>query len=365
MKILAASDFHLGMKFRHYPEVSDRLIAARFTALEKLVEAGNREGCDLFILAGDLFDTTSVPKATVLKARAILDRFAGKLVAVLPGNHDFYVPQGKDLWETFIGEGRGNVLVLTEGAPVPLAADWQLDACLYPAPCFAKHSQANGLAWMAAAPRPACAIHIGVAHGSVEGISPDMDGRYYPMTRGEIDRLGMDAMFIGHTHAQRVEGTLFIPGTPEPDGFDCAHDGAGLLVELQRGKAPRATPVPSGTYTWRHETHLLSEASAVDRLQEKLSQPAYHTRLLKLRLEGRLAADAFQKTREWGAVLREKCFHLASFENQIGLLIGKADIDARYAPGSFAHELLTELARAPEDVPALQKAWDHLGGGRP
>jgi DNA repair exonuclease SbcCD nuclease subunit len=364
MKILTSSDFHLGMKFKNYPEVSEKLIAARFTALSTLVAAANSNHCDLFLLAGDLFDTTSVSKATILQARKILDEFTGKLVAVLPGNHDFYVQGEKDLWDTFIGEGRGNVLVLKERVPVPLS-EWGIDACLYPAPCFAKHSDENGIGWIAGATRPSCSFHIGVAHGSVEGISPDMDGRYYPMGRDEIDRLGLDTMFIGHTHVQRALGKLFIPGTPEPDGFDCEHDGAGLLVELEAGKAPKATPVPSGTYTWRHETRTLSVEADVEQLLTDLSQPVYQKRLLKLRLEGRLPAAAFKRVREIEAELRGKCFHLAAFENQVGQIIGTPEIDAVYPGGSFAHDLLTELSRAPEDVGALQTAWDLLHEVRP
>ena len=45
MKILAAADLHLGMKFSGYPEVQAQLSGARFTALKRLIETANREDC--------------------------------------------------------------------------------------------------------------------------------------------------------------------------------------------------------------------------------------------------------------------------------------------------------------------------------
>jgi len=60
LKILATSDFHIGLKFTGYPDVQDKLIEARFKVLEKLVGIANDKNVDLFIIAGDLFDRISV-----------------------------------------------------------------------------------------------------------------------------------------------------------------------------------------------------------------------------------------------------------------------------------------------------------------
>ena len=60
LKIFLTADIHLGMKFASYPEVQSVLSEARFTTLAHCVSIANKEECDLFIVAGDLFDRVSV-----------------------------------------------------------------------------------------------------------------------------------------------------------------------------------------------------------------------------------------------------------------------------------------------------------------
>ena len=67
-------------------------------------------------------------------------------------------------------------------------------------------------------------IHIGIAHGSIEGVSPDFDQQYFPMTKRELNISGVDIWLMGHTHITwpkkpGKKDIVFNPGTPEPDGF--------------------------------------------------------------------------------------------------------------------------------------------------
>jgi len=62
LKIFHTADIHLGMKFAGYPEVQSELTEARFVTLENLAKKANEESCDLFVVAGDLFDRTGVAK---------------------------------------------------------------------------------------------------------------------------------------------------------------------------------------------------------------------------------------------------------------------------------------------------------------
>ena len=90
IKIFHTADLHLGMKFARYPSIQNELINARYETLEKMVEIANRERCELFVITGDLFDRVTVKSVEIKKAVDILNEFAGDLVLVLPGNHDFY-----------------------------------------------------------------------------------------------------------------------------------------------------------------------------------------------------------------------------------------------------------------------------------
>ena len=96
-------------------------------------EAGEQRA-ELLVVAGDLFDrVSSVARRDVERAARILAGFTGRLVAVLPGNHDFLSPDG-ELWRTFRDASGGSVLILEEPRPYPLS-QYDLEACLYPGPC--------------------------------------------------------------------------------------------------------------------------------------------------------------------------------------------------------------------------------------
>ena len=97
LRIFHCADLHLGLRFSRYPE---GLGEARFTSLEKMVERANAEACDLFIVAGDLFDTLQVPKRDLLRAAKIISRF-DRVACVLPGNHDFHSGESDDFWKHF------------------------------------------------------------------------------------------------------------------------------------------------------------------------------------------------------------------------------------------------------------------------
>ena len=68
---------------------------ARFDVLKRCADIANEETCDLFVVGGDLFDRVSVAKRDIQRAASILAEFQGRLVTVLPGNHD-YITQRPD-----------------------------------------------------------------------------------------------------------------------------------------------------------------------------------------------------------------------------------------------------------------------------
>jgi DNA repair exonuclease SbcCD nuclease subunit len=82
IKIFCTSDLHLGMKFANYPDnIRQSLVEACFKTLEGLVEKANSEKCDLFVVAGDLFDRISVAKGDIARASQTLGEFQGQLAS--------------------------------------------------------------------------------------------------------------------------------------------------------------------------------------------------------------------------------------------------------------------------------------------
>ena len=80
LKILHTADLHLGLKFAGYPDVQNKLTEARFEVLKGLVDRANSELCDLFVLAGDIFDRVTVVKRDIRRCIDILNECDGLVV---------------------------------------------------------------------------------------------------------------------------------------------------------------------------------------------------------------------------------------------------------------------------------------------
>ena len=70
VKIFVTGDNHLGKKYDRYPEVKDRLIQSRFEVLKDMVRKAEDEGCEIFVVTGDLFDSINTVKVSDVKQAA-------------------------------------------------------------------------------------------------------------------------------------------------------------------------------------------------------------------------------------------------------------------------------------------------------
>ena len=363
MKLLHTADLHLGMKFAGYPTVREELTEARFRCLERLVETANRENCDLFALAGDLFDRITVAHRDIIRTAGILDRFEGKLVLVLPGNHDYRAPGQEEPWGAFVREGGDRLLLLDEKKKYDLK-HFDLDMVVYPAPCHAKHSRENALGWIEDAAADSASLRLGLAHGSLEGLSPDFDGRFYPMTVKELEETGLDCWLLGHTHIPYPakpgpRDRIFYSSTPEPDGFDCRHPGHAWLIEIGEDKTIRPTLLTTGQYRFLHDRRVLGKEQDLARLLEDYAGPGAEKKLVKLKLEGRLPSALFSRIGEVREKLAENLFYLSWDTGELSEEITREMIEKQFTEGSFPFRLLSRLAEDGTDPEALQIAY-HL-----
>ena len=202
LKIFLTGDNHFGKKYNRYPDVRERLIRSRYDSLERMVRKAESEGCELFAVTGDLFDSNvSVDKKTVQKAVEILAQFSGT-VLVLPGNHDYYTGEEK-VWRYFesaLNAVDNNIVLLNEFRPYPFSWGGE-QVMVYPAFCQSKHSRENNLDWIKEAEiSRQGVINIGIAHGAIQGVTPDLKQEYFLMTEKELESIPMDVWLIGHTH---------------------------------------------------------------------------------------------------------------------------------------------------------------------
>jgi exonuclease SbcD len=366
LKIFLTADIHLGMKFASYPAVRSELIEARFNTLKNCVTIANREECDLFVVAGDLFDRVSVSDRDIIRAAQTVSEFQGRLGCTLPGNHDYCPSGSRDIWQLFVQHAGDNHIILKEEKSYSLRA-FDLDVNLYPAPCDAKHSQQNKLSWIKESEKNSeVKYHVGVAHGSLEGFSPDFDKKYYPMRAEELLECGLDLWLLGHTHAQypdpdkpTVDEKIFYPGTPEPDGFDCHHEGKALLLTADDGKSVHYRSLSTGTYRFMHDEVQLNSISDLEDLKTRYSPEAAERTLLKLILKGSLQKDSYSELLTVIDSIEKTLFYLYKPVDMSGLTerITSKDIDTEFTEGSFPYRLLTELSHETDPL-ALQIAYN-------
>ena len=372
LKIFHTADVHIGLKFgsRGYePDVRQRLVAARQEVVERMVSLANDRGCDLLVVAGDLFDNPRVAKRDLKEAAAALSRFEG-VVALLPGNHD-YLQRGEDpIWDSFRDVAGDRVLVLTAPEPLDLRP-FDLDAAIYPGPCSAKHLVTNAIGWIGPGTKlEGVRFHLGLAHGSLEALSPDFNQEYYPMSRRELDDKAMDAWLLGHTHVRHPdtdggsEERVFFPSTPEPDGFDCRHPGHAWIIELEESGAIRYKSVTTGTFRFHEIEREISAEMDVEQLRELFVAMDPRRDLVKLALRGKVPAEIYEERQVVIDELRGRVLYLEADLSEVMQKITQKEIDAEFSEGSFPHRVLSSLALEPRDSLALQLAYELIQEAR-
>ena len=359
VRLWLTSDLHIGMKFAEYPAAQATLVEERFLCLERMVREATERRCDLFVIAGDLFHRVAMGRREVLRAAETLRGFGGRRVVVLPGNHDFLSPDDR-LWPQFREACGEPLLFLAEPRPYPLGDD-DIDACLYPGPCLSIHSATSAVSWVRGAGRdPAIRHHIGVAHGGLEGFSPDFTESYYPMKAADLLACDMDAWLLGHTHMRFPDrpargDRIFLPGTPTPDGFDCAHAGSAWVLDLAEDRSVTAEPVTTGAVRFVDETADVARAPDLQALEERFRGPQAAQTLLRLHLAGRVPRDVLAAIGELRARMAPSLLHLDLRAEELREEITRETIDREFPEASFPHVLLTRLL---DDPDALQIAYD-------
>lgn len=189
LKFIHGADFHLDSAFHALPS---RQAAARRRESRELVFrlAGyvNSHDIGLVLLAGDLFDSTSVFRETGEQLSQALGAMRAE-VCVSPGNHDFYAPGSP--WETV--RWPENVHIFRESAMQPVEFP-QWNVVVHGA-AFTAPEQSESLLAGFCAPADG-KLHLGLLHGEIE----PAEARYDPIAREEIADSGLAYLALGHIH---------------------------------------------------------------------------------------------------------------------------------------------------------------------
>lgn len=374
IKIFVTGDNHFGKKYDRYPEIRDRLVDNRFVCFEKMVDKAEQEGCDIFAVTGDLFDNcSSIRKSDVERVVRILAGFAGR-VLVLPGNHDYYTGEEK-VWKDFDDALRtcdNNIIRLDRFEPYPIEIAEET-VVIYPAFCRSKHSRENNLGWIKETSVPKNGqINIGMAHGAIEGVTPDMQKEYFLMTEPELQAIPMDVWLVGHTHIPYPGGLsedeeiggyrIFNAGTHAQTDLHNNTRGYGFIISVdkQGDKAQvSAKKYQSGTIFFYDIAVRVSSAegdSLEALLQEKLD-PLEAESVVRLTVTGSVLSEEYSRRQE---LYKKYCDRFLSWELQDDELHEEITLDRvreEFAESSFAAKLMEALQG---DQTELQMAYELL-----
>ncbi|NCC25816.1 MAG: DNA repair exonuclease, partial [Deltaproteobacteria bacterium] len=191
MKFIHTSDLHIGRPFAGIADERKRILVQqeRLEVLDRIGHLAVREEAAFILVAGDLFDSPTVDKATVSAALARIGSL-GVPVLTIPGNHDHGGPGSVWEQEFFRRERRDlapNLRVLAESGPAEVAG-----ASVFPCPLARRMETRDTLEWLRSGEDLARfdGPRIILAHGSVHGFGGD-DGEAsdYAANRLDLSRL--------------------------------------------------------------------------------------------------------------------------------------------------------------------------------
>jgi exonuclease SbcD len=238
LRLLHTADVHLGARHTDLGERAAVLRERQFAAFRTSVELAIVEKVDIFLIAGDLFDSNTQPRRSVERVAAELGRLARASIrtVIIPGTHDVY--DGASIYRAYDLAGMARaasdwVVVLTPYIPEVVFPS--LDAIIYGRVFDTKRSPRSPLAGLDARSDTRASWKVGMVHGAL-AIPGRTDSDVVVVTEEEIAKTGLDYLAMGHWHSA-IEGragnvSYAYSGAPEPVAVD--QDGAGqvLLVTL-------------------------------------------------------------------------------------------------------------------------------------
>ena len=366
IKIIHTADNHIGLKFRTITDakVKERLISERFDALERIVQKGNESKCDFLVVAGDLFDTASPLKGDIDKTINILRKFENEVI-VVPGNHDYYEGVDSKVWSSFLDNITGSRISLLIHYRAEKYETNEGDVYFYPCPCNSKHGDQHLTGWVGDVPKDPKAIHIGIAHGNVEGLGLDEEGRYFNMTENDLKSAGVDTWLLGHIHVPYPSSTnignpvYFMSGTHTPEHIKRRVAGGAWLIEIDKNKDLKFEQFISGSISFHRIEATIKSENDIEQLKSKLDQLTAASTILDLKLTGRLSISENESLQQMVEELEKRFLYLTS-EKQILKKIDITLIGNEFADGTFANELLKTLSNDSENERALELAYDRI-----
>lgn len=370
MKIYHTADVHIGLKFGSYPDtVRATLVNERFAVLERMVQNANAEDCDVFVVAGDLFDHVKVTEKEVRRAVDILATFTGEAVLVLAGNHDYCRDSSGKPWSWFINHASStSVIPLLHDQVVPITVHGRTTH-FYACPCPDRTSKDHRIGWVGGVEKDSSSLHVGIAHGNVVGYALDDNHAYYSMTVEELQSAGVHTWLLGHIHVPYPRmgtignPTFFMPGAPTPDSVRMSHSGSAWIIAFdERGDIAFHQERPAAITFKRFDVQLSSGVD-LQRLQLDVQQLPLTSTILDLQLSGALEEHDLQALGAWIDSLQSLTLHVTSDTSAMKKRLTSDAIAALYPTGTLQERVLQMLLADTDNPDDVHLAYEILQGG--
>jgi DNA repair exonuclease SbcCD nuclease subunit len=282
------------MKGEGLREAGPTVREIRINSIHNVLKSAQEQNVDFVLLCGDIFEHNMVSQEYVKKVITIFNQYPDIPLYLLPGNHD--VLGAGCIYNRPIFSQISHLTILSKSDSIEVP-----DATLHPCPVYSKFSTQDS---SKAIPSVSGVegIHIGVAHGSLEGKSPvpSWEGIDLPLDPLCVDKTGIDYLALGHWHSYRTfeDSTgiarIAYSGTHEQTNYGEDNAGHCLLVQIAgKGDAPQIVPIKTGELAWEsREFEIRDSASLID--LEKYFESIKGIDMVRLVLYGELPLE-YQK----------------------------------------------------------------------
>ncbi len=370
LRLIHTADVHLGARHDDLGEQASAQRERQFAAFKASIDLALAEKVDLFLVAGDLFDSNVQPRRSVERVAAELKRLVDAKIrtVIIPGTHDVYdrasIYRAYDL-PTLAGNGPDDDFVTVldpDHSSVHLrACDVVVHGTVFPTK-RAPHSPLQGLD--AADDETTATWRIGMVHGSI-AIPGKTEHDEVVITTDEIAASKLDYLALGHWHSFQTGKagavTYAYAGAPEPVALDQDRAGKALLVELdQKGKARTVTVQERQVGRTRFERQELDASAQTSQpsLIESLRVLADPDLVLDVRLVGVRPDELDLDLEEIEAALAPAFLKVRVRDASLPALTAGALPSADTIAGSFIRDLearIAELEAAEAEAEAAEQ----------
>ncbi len=312
MIIIHTSDIHLGAKLGFLEEAAGAQRKKIRNAFSETVNLAISKKADLFLIAGDLFDSNLPARETLNFAITEIKRLVEEQihVAIIPGNHDNFATTSVYRYNEWQSLNKEYFHLFTE-ASITVWEIPDLDTVVYAAAVAHKKSSLNQIKDF----EPVIADYtykIGLFHGSVDILSePDN----YPLPVVELKKLPLNYVALGDWHGQllvnKANPAVWYAGSPELLASDQEKSGKVLLVEISNQGITTVTPYKVSTTIFANCEINIEDFSGLTEVEKYIINEfsnSAETTVLRILLRGSVALSSDLDSEQLAIDLKEKFF---------------------------------------------------------